>query len=124
MATKKSASSASKSVPKKAAAAVKSAATKATQPASKPSKTAARVNTADIKVPAGREQKLAEQALKLIDDAAAVLRDGIRSGAKTTATSRIEAKKKAHSLLEKAAGNLSKAVDSSTSVLQSVISRL
>ena len=75
-------------------------------------------------VPAGREAKLAEQALKLVDEAAAVLRDGIRTGAATTAKSRIAAKKKASTLLDKASTNLSKAIHHSTSALQDLLGKV
>ncbi len=75
-------------------------------------------------IPAGREAKLAEQALKLVDEAASVLRSGIREGAATTAKSRIAAKKKAHNLLSKASDNLSKAIGDGASVLQGLIGKL
>lgn len=119
MATKKSSRATSKPAAKKKPAAAAKPAAK-----SKPSGTAAKVNTADIKVPAGREQKLAEQALKLVDEAAALLRLGIRTGASETAKSRIAAKKRATSLLNRATDNLTKAVESGGSTLKSVISKL
>ena len=75
-------------------------------------------------VPRGREQALAEQALKLVDEAASVLRTGILSGAETTAKSRIAAKKKASALLGKASDNLAKAIGAGTSTLQALIKKL
>jgi len=114
MPTKSKKTPTSKPAPKKVAPTAKA----------KPKTTASKVNTADIKVPAGREQKLAEQALKLVDEAAALLRGGIRTGAAETAKSRIAAKKKATTLLEKATHSLTKAIENSTSTLSSVISKL
>jgi hypothetical protein len=90
----------------------------------KPTATAKRVNTADIKVPAGREQKFADQALQLVDEAAALLRGGIRTGAAETAKSRIAAKKKASNLLTRATSSLTKALESSSKALNSVIGKL
>jgi hypothetical protein len=67
---------------------------------------------------------LAEQALKFVDEAAALLRSGIREGAKTTSQSRAAAKKKAHSLLGKASTSLSQALEEGTSVLQNLLKKL
>ncbi len=67
---------------------------------------------------------LAEQALRFVDEAAALLRSGIREGAKTTAQSRATAKKKAHSLLGKASSNLSQAIEDGASALQNVLKKL
>ena len=75
-------------------------------------------------IPSGREHKLAEQALKFVDEAASVLRTGIRDGAATTAKSRIAAKKKAHDLLGKASSNLSKAIEDGASVLQDLLKKI
>ncbi len=75
-------------------------------------------------VPAGYEHKLAEQALKFVDEAASLLRGGIREGAATTAKSRIAAKKKAHNLLGKASFNLSKAIENGSSMLQDLLKKI
>ena len=75
-------------------------------------------------IPQGREHKLAEQALKFVDEAASLLRSGIREGAATTAKSRIAAKKKAHDLLGKASDNLSKAIGDGASVLQDLLKKI
>lgn len=107
---------AAKKTPVKKAAVKKATPTKAT--------TASKVNTATVKVPAGREQKLAEQALALVDQAAALLRGGIRTGAAETAKSRIAAKKKASTLLTRATSNLTKALEDGSSTLKSVISKI
>ncbi len=72
-------------------------------------------------IPADREQKLAEQALSLVDQAAAVLRDRIRDGATQTAKGRLAAKKKANTLLSRASGNLHKAVDFGTTNLKKIL---
>ena len=74
--------------------------------------------------PNGREHKLADQSLKFVDEAAALLRTGIQEGAAMTAKSRIAAKKKAHNLLGKASHNLSKAIEESTSVLQDLLKKI
>ncbi|MDD5199688.1 MAG: hypothetical protein PHC88_07775 [Terrimicrobiaceae bacterium] len=114
MATAKKKPVAKKSTPTRAKAAAK--------PAAK--KTASKVNTKTTHVPSGREAKLAEQALKFVDEAASVLRGGIRSGAETTAKSRIAAKKKASALLDKASSNLSKAIRDSASALQDILGKI
>jgi hypothetical protein len=67
---------------------------------------------------------LAEQALKFVDEAAALLRSGIREGAKTTEQSRNAAKKKAHLLLGRASTNLSQAIEEGTSALQKILKKL
>lgn len=113
---------------KKKPAAKKSPASKAkAKPAPKKTTTTKKkdaVNTADTKVPAGREHKLAEQALKLVDQAASVLREGIRTGASTTAKSRIAAKKKANDLLDKASSNLTKAIHHGNDSLQKLLGKI
>ncbi len=120
MATAKKKPAPKKNTPVKAKAAAKPAAKKTT--AKKPA--AAKASTKTIHIPSGREAKLAEQALKFVDEAAAVLRTGIRSGAETTAKSRIAAKKKANALLGKASNNLSKAIGDSASALQNLLGKI
>lgn len=95
-------------------------------PKSTPKKKAmpAKVSSKTDEIPHGREHKLADQALKFVDEAATLLRTGIREGAATTAKSRIAAKKKAHLLLGKAADNLSKAIEDGTSVLQDLLKKI
>jgi hypothetical protein len=115
MATKKKKTAARKSTPAKKKMPAKALPKKAAAP---------KVSTKATSVPQGREHKLAEQALKLVDQAASVLRSGIRDGAKTTAQSRIAAKKKANDLLGKASSNLNSAISSSTSALQSLIGKI
>lgn len=67
---------------------------------------------------------MAEQALKFVDEAAALLRHGIREGAKTTAQSRAVAKKKAHRLLGQASSSLSQAIEGGTSALQKILNKM
>ncbi len=67
---------------------------------------------------------LAEQALKFVDEAAALLRAGIREGAKTTSKSRSAAKHKAHRLLGQASSSLSQAIEDGTSALQSLLKKM
>ena len=74
--------------------------------------------------PASREHKLATSALKLVDEAAELLRKGISTSANTSEKARLEAKKKAHSLLGKAKSSLEELVDDSASVLRKVINTL
>ncbi len=121
MATKKkTAPKKSKSSPAKSAKKTVKKTAKAATAKPKPVK----VSTKSTSVPQGREHKLAEQALKLVDQAASVLRTGIRGGAQTTAKSRIAAKKKANDLLGKASSNLNQAISSGTSTLQNLLGKL
>jgi hypothetical protein len=115
MATKKKKPAAKKSTPAKKKPAAKAHSKKAASP---------KVSTKSTTVPHGREHKLAEQALKLVDQAASVLRSGIREGAATTAKSRIAAKKKANDLLGKASSSLSEAIKRSSSTLQDLIGKI
>lgn len=85
-------------------------------------KTASAKAKATKAIPGDREQRLAEQALSLVDQAASVLRDRIRDGATQTAKGRIAAKKKANTLLARASDNLHKAVDFGTSNLKKILS--
>ena len=75
--------------------------------------------------PAGpREQKLASGALKLVDQAAAILRSGIRTSANSSEKTRLEAKQKAHTLLTKASSSLGDLLSGSTSTIRSVINKI
>lgn len=75
--------------------------------------------------PAGpREEKLASTALKLVDEAAALLRKGIKTTADVSEKNRTEARKKAHSLLSEATSSLSGLLDSGASALHKAISKL
>ena len=67
---------------------------------------------------------LAEQALKFVDEAAALLRHGIREGAKTTSQSRAAAKTKAHHLLGRASTSLSQAIEDGASALQKILKKM
>lgn len=75
--------------------------------------------------PAGpREEAIANDALKLVDKAAGLLRKAIRSGAETTHTTRLEAKQQAHTLLTKASSTLGKVLDQGASTLHNVINKV
>jgi len=75
--------------------------------------------------PAGpREKEIADSALKLVDQAAALLRKGIHASADTSEKARLEAKQKAHALLNKASASLSDLLGGSTSVLRKVINKI
>ena len=71
-----------------------------------------------------RETKAANNALKLVDQAAAALRKGIRDGAGVSEKNRLAAKKKAHELLTKATSSLGGLLDSSSSILKSAIDKI
>jgi len=71
-----------------------------------------------------RHNKAANQALGFLDEAASLLRAGIREGAKASENSRIVAKKKAHHLLGKASRELSKAIEEGASRLQDLIKKI
>lgn len=111
MATKKKTTA-----PKAKAAAPKKAAAK--KPA--PKKAAATKS----KAAGPRETAAANAALKLVDEAAALLRKGIRTSANTTEKSRHEAKQKAHTLLNKASSSLGDLLSGGTSALRSVINKI
>ena len=81
--------------------------------------------TATKTKPAGpREEAIANDALKLVDKAAGLLRKAIRSGAETSRTTRLEAKQQAHTLLTKASSTLGQVLDESTSTLRKVINKI
>lgn len=93
--------------------------------ANKPAPKTARSRTKKKPAPAGpREEALANDALKLVDKAAALLRKGIRSGAETTHKTRLEAKHQAHGLLTKASSVLGDLLSESTSTLHKVINKI
>lgn len=75
--------------------------------------------------PAGpREEAIANDALKLVDKAAGLLRKAIRSGAETSQTTRLEAKQQAHTLLTKASSALGQVLSEGTSTLHKVINKI
>ena len=75
--------------------------------------------------PAGpREEAIANEALKLVDKAAGLLRKAIRSGAETSRTTRLEAKQQAHTLLTKASSTLGQVLNRGTSTLHNVINKI
>jgi len=74
--------------------------------------------------PKPREHAVAEGALQLVNEAAALLRKGISSSADTTEKARLEAKAKAHSLLTKASSSLSDILGGSTSLLRKAINKI
>ena len=99
--------------------------TKKKDPATKASPRRASSKTAAQKTAAGpREEALANEALKMVDKAAALLRKGIRSGAQTTQKTRLEAKHQAHGLLNKASSVLDNLLSQSTSTLHNVINKI
>lgn len=93
-------------------------------------KTPARKATAKTKPAAKKKAKpspehtAAHAALKLVDEAAELLRKGITTGASTSEKAREEAKKKAHTLLTKASGSLEALLSGGTSVLRKTINKI
>jgi hypothetical protein len=84
-----------------------------------------RSSTARKAKPAGpREEAIADDALKLVDKAAGLLRKAIRSGAETSHTKRLEAKQQAHTLLTKASSTLGQVLNQGTSTLHNVINKI
>jgi hypothetical protein len=118
MATKKKTPTAKKATKK--AAPKKAAARKSAPKTSK----ATRSKATQSKAAGPRETAAANAALKLVDEAAALLRKGIRVSANTTEKSRHEAKKKAHDLLNQASSSLGSLLSGSTSALRSVINKI
>ncbi len=100
-------------------AAKKKSAPKAAKKAAKPSK-----KPAHKPAPKPASKKAEAAALKLIDEAAALLRKGITTSADTTEKARLEAKQKAHTLITKASHSLSGLLGESTSVLRKVVNKL
>lgn len=73
--------------------------------------------------PLSKEEKLAENAIKMLDEAAALLRSSIKQGAAATAKSREAAKKRAHTLVTKAQGSLTSAISETGSLVQKAINK-
>ena len=70
------------------------------------------------------KKRLANDALKLVDKAAALLRKGIRSGAETTHKTRLEAKHQAHDSSDQSIVRPRELLDESTSTLHNVINKI
>lgn len=70
------------------------------------------------------EDVLTKEALKLVDEAAGLLRQGIKTSQKTTSKAREAAHKKAHTLLGKATRHLDDALKNSSSFLRKAINKL
>jgi hypothetical protein len=87
-------------------------------PAKKPAAAKARKPTVS------REDKVAASALKLVDEAASLLRKGIVTGSTATERAREDAKKKAQVLLNKASASLGDLLTGSTSALRKVINKI
>ena len=84
----------------------------------------AKVSTKVLTKSTIHHNKIAKQALGFLDEAAALLRAGIRESSKTTANSRIVVKKKAHHLLGKASKELSKAIEEGAKSLQQIVEKI
>lgn len=89
------------------------------KPAKKTGKKATKKTT-----PVSREHSVTQSALKLVDEAAALLRKGISTGSDSSEKARLAAKKKAHTLLNKASSSLSDVLDEGASVLRKVINKI
>ena len=68
--------------------------------------------------------KLADSAVKLIDQAASLLKKGVLTGAEKSVVARQNAKKKAMSLVNKATKELDKALKEGSNVLRKGIRKL
>ena len=91
---------------------------------SAPRKAASQSAAAKKAAAGAREEALANEALKLVDKAAALLRKGIRSSAETTHKARTDAKHEAHGLLNNASSVLGDLLHQSTSTLHKVIEKI
>lgn len=74
--------------------------------------------------PVAKHDKLTSNALKFIDQAANLLREGILTGASESTRVRHTARKRAHALIEKAHTSLGEALDAGTSALQKVVGKM
>ena len=70
------------------------------------------------------DDRLAKEALKLVDKASELLRTGIKTSHKATDKARETFHKEAHSLLGKATRHLDDALDSGTSFLRKTINKI
>lgn len=70
------------------------------------------------------EDRLTKEALKLVDEAASILRSGIKASQKNSSKARETVHKKAHTLLGKATRHLDEAVKSGSSFLRQAINKL
>ena len=112
---------------KKSKTSVKKKAVK--KPAARRAKPAKRkaVKKVTIKVPRSSSSAIdtvADSALKLVDQAASLLRSGIRTSANQTEKARLESKKRALSLVNQASGHLSKALDQGSGTIRNILSRI
>ncbi len=79
---------------------------------------------ATTKASASTHDELTKNTLKFVDEAAALLRKGITTGADAGEKSRVAANKKAHSLLGKASSSLSDLLGGGASLLRKVSEKL
>lgn len=86
----------------------------------RPARKTAQKKTTRKSSPTSREKQVADSALRLVDEAASLLRKGISTSANSSEKARFAAKKKAHTLLNKASISLSEVLDQGTSVLRKV----
>ncbi|PWU06501.1 MAG: hypothetical protein C5B47_07495 [Verrucomicrobia bacterium] len=114
----KSARYGSSSKTKKRTGTVKKRAT----PSSGKSKT--RKGTLGIRRSSAPTDKLAANALKLIDQAAKLLRKGVISGASQSFLVQHAARKKAHALIENAYSSLGEALETGTSALHKMLGKI
>ena len=86
--------------------------------------TATKKKTAKKTAPKSKDYSVSESALKLVDEAAALLRKGINTTADSSEEARREARKQAHSLFDKASESLSDLLDESASVLRKIAKKI
>lgn len=90
----------------------------------KAAKKSATKKPASAKSASSSEEKLTKAALKMVDQAAELLRQGILAGEKATDSTRHVARKKAHVLLNDASGKLEELLAGGTATLRKVIGRI
>ncbi|MEO8206113.1 MAG: hypothetical protein ABI615_08025 [Chthoniobacterales bacterium] len=123
-----------KTVKKAASSAKRSVAAKSRKPTTKrkaspkrkaaPKSVVKRIKAKIPKSPSSAVHQVAGSALKLVDQAASLLRLGIRNSASQTEKARLETKKRALSLVSKASEHLNKAVNTGTGGVRNIIGRL
>lgn len=102
----------------------KSSTTRKSTSASSRQKAAPRSKTTPSKAKDSAVDQIEDNALKLVDEVASLLRKGIREGASRTEKTREATHKKALSLITRASNQLNKAVDTGTSVARKAVNKL
>lgn len=99
-------------------------ATSKTKKTSRPAATKATPASKAAPAKLSPEEKLAESTIKLLDQAAEVLKKGLTTGASESTKAREAAKKKAHTLLGKAHAILGKGLDEGYALATKTLKKL